>query len=314
MTDEITSSADTVVTPIDTAVSTTKASTTEEPKSVKVKVNGKELDVSIEDLKRSYGLDKTAYAKLEEAAKLRKEVDSIKNSFSQKKVESLLAAGWSEDEIEQEAANFIVRRAQEKSMTPAQREQLLRDKEYQKLKQDATARDQEEKSKTQRALEESQIKLYQTAFFSDIAKADKSTWLDLNDPGVLSNILNDISSAMIKFNYDMSVSEAVKRQEDRLDKKGPIKKEHLRKLLKNSITGIDDTDLDAFLEKGGKGIREKSVEAIKKSEAPFAKQHMSRTQGNTAVPHNDTTLVRDAKYYRDVKFGRIDPVTGKPVK
>lgn len=311
MTDEIATQSDTIPEGIDTSVAPIK-SVSEEPKSVKVKVNGKELDVSIEDLKRSYGLDKTAYAKLEEAAKLRKEVDSIKSTFSQKKVESLLAAGWSEDEIEQEAANFIVKRAQEKSMTPAQREQLLRDQEYQKLKRDAEAREQDEKSKTQRALEDSQTKLYQTAFFSDIEKADKSTWLDLNDPIILANIINDISSALSKFNYDMPVSEAVKRQEDKLDKKGPIKKEHLRKLLKNSITGIDDTDLDAFLEKGGKGIREKSVEAIKKSEAPFAKQALSRTQGNSTPVQNDTTRVRDAKYYRDVKYGKIDPVTGKP--
>jgi hypothetical protein len=310
MTDEIATPVDTESTLTDTSTTPSKPASIEEPKSVKVKVNGKELDVSIEDLKRSYGLDKTAYAKLEEAAKLRKEVESIKSTFSQKKVESLLAAGWSEDEIEQEAANFIIKRAQEKSMSPAEREQLRRDQDYQRLKRDAESREQEEKNKTQRALDESQTKLYQTAFFSDVAKAEKSTWLDLNNPIILSNIINDITLAATKFNYDMSVTEAVKRQEAKLKNSGPTKKEYLREMLKNSIKGIDDTDLDAFLTNGGKGIRDKSVEAIKKSEAPFAKQP-SRTQGNSTPVQNEAP-VRDAKYYRDVKYGKIDPVTGKP--
>lgn len=284
---------------------------TQNPKTEKLTVNGKEVEVSIDELKRAYGLHKAAYSKMEEAAKIRKEADAIKDVYSQKDVNALLKAGWTEDEIEQKAADYIVKRAKEKSMSPEQRNQAQREQEYQRLKKLEEDRATQEKSSAQQALEVRETNLYQTALMSDIAKAGNNTWLDINNPVILSSILQDMHAALTRFDYDMPVAEAIKRQEDRLEQKGAVSKKYLRKLLKSSIKDIDDNDLDALLENGIKGIRDNSVAAVKKAEAPFAKLR-SQTQSNVSPPAKPQELVRDANYYRKVKYGQIDALTGKP--
>lgn len=55
----------------------------EEPKTFKVKVDGKELDVTLEELQRGYSLERAARTKMEQAAKLRKEADAIRADVEQ---------------------------------------------------------------------------------------------------------------------------------------------------------------------------------------------------------------------------------------
>jgi hypothetical protein len=265
----------------------------------KVRVNGKDIEVSIDELKRSYGLHKAAEGKFQDAAKMRKEAEDIKNVFSTKDINTLLKAGWSEDEIEEKAADFLVKMAQRKSMTPQQRAQYEREQEYEALKKEKNERERSESKKLNDDLQAREAKLYQTAFLKDVHEVNKKTWLDMEDPVILSNVINEITLAAKKYEYDMSVSEAVKILEDRLEKRGPAKKEYLKKLSKLSIKDIDDNDLDAFLEKGGKGVREKSVEAFKKAESPFVKQK-PQTQSNLV----EEAPVRDAQYYRNIRMGR----------
>ena len=89
-----------------------------------------------------------------------------------------------------------------------------------------------------------------------------------------------------------------------------LKKKYFRKLLKNSKLDIEDTDLDAFLEKGAKGIRENSVAAIKRGEAPFAKTNTLQAKSKTdsiipPVKPDLTSYREDAKRYRDLRYNRI---------
>jgi hypothetical protein len=81
--------------------------------------------------------------------------------------------------------------------------------------------------------------------------------------------------------------------------------------LKSSIPNIEVSDLDALLENGVKGIRDNSVAAVKRSEAPFAKQK-SQAQSSSNQSTKPQEQVRDANYYRKVKYGQIDPITGNP--
>jgi len=187
-------------------------------------------------------------------------------------------------------------------MTPEQRAAKQREEEYYRLKKAEEDRLKAEKDKIKNELAQKEAKLYQTAFLSELAELDKKSPLDLKDPVILSHIINDITTALNKHGYDMGVHEAVKRLEEKfIDKRGPVKKEYLRKLLKNTITDVDDSDLEAFLEKGAKGIREKSVEALKRNEAPFAKP---RSQTQSQEPEK---VKKDLKYYRDLRYGRIKP-------
>jgi hypothetical protein len=55
----------------------------EEPKTFKVKVDGKELDVTLDELQRGYSLERAARTKMEQAAKMRKEADSIRQDVEQ---------------------------------------------------------------------------------------------------------------------------------------------------------------------------------------------------------------------------------------
>lgn len=268
----------------------------------KIKVGGKEMEVPIEELERDYGKGRAADEKFREAKKILDEGVQLKNFYSQKKLDALFAAGWTEQELEQQAAEWLVEKAKRDSMTPQQKLALEQQKEYERLKKAEQDRIKSEKDKADKELREREAKLYQTAFLNDIAKADKNTWLDLNDPVILSTIINDITTASQKHGYDMSVQESVKRLEEKLSKRGPAKKNFLRKLLKDTITDVDDSDLDAFLEKGVKGIREKSVEAFKKNESPFSKQQPKlQTQVQEEKPKYDL------KYHRDLRYGRIKP-------
>lgn len=270
------------------------------PKMETLKINGKDITVSIDELKRAYGLHKAADGKFQEAAKMRKDADSMKEVFSKKDINNLIQAGWSEDEIEEKAADFLVKRAQRKTMTPQQLAQYEREQEYEVLKKEKDDRVKTEQLKAKQELEAREATLYQTAFLKDVEAVNAKTWLDLEDPVILTNVINEISTALQRYEYDMSVTEAVKRVEERMEKRGVTKKDYLRKLLKSSIKDIDDNDLEAFLEKGGKGVREKSVEVYKKAESPFAKQK-PQAQSNTPV---ETPIIRDAQYYRNIRMGR----------
>jgi hypothetical protein len=266
----------------------------------KVKINGKEVNVPIQDLINDYGKGRVADEKFQKAAEMVKQAEQLKSMFSEKKVDALLKAGWSEDEIEEKMAEFLVKRAQEKSMTPQQRAFLEQQKEYERLKKAEDDRKNAERQKSENELRQREAQLYQTAFLSDVAKADNNTWLDLNDPVILSTIINDITIAATKHDYDMPVSEAVKRLEEKMQKRGPTKKKFLQKLLKDMIPDTDDTDLEAFLEKGVKGIRERSVEALRKNESPFSKQQPKMQGAQTAEE-----IKRDLKYHRDLRMGRV---------
>lgn len=288
------------------AAESQKVMDTSKPKLEKLRIDGKDVEVSIDELKRAYGLHAGAEKKFMEAARLRKEAEEVREVFGKKDVSALLKAGWTEDEIEQKAAEYLVAKQLEKNMTPEQRAQKAREEEYKRLKQSEEDRIRLEKEKGEKDIQQREAKLYQTAFMTDLAKADNKSWLDLNDPIVITHIINDITSALKTHNYDMGVDEAVHRLEQQMGKKGPTKKEYLKKLLKHTITDIDDADLDAFLEKGGAGIREKSSEIYKKS-SPFDKKTTPQTQ--TETPKK---LVRDEAYYkaelqksRDMRYGRL---------
>lgn len=270
---------------------------------VDVTVNGKKEKVTMDDLKRSYSLDTASRQRFTEAEKKFKEAEQLKNAFSSKDISTLRSAGWTDDEIEEKAAQFIINQAKIKSMTPEQKAQLDKEEEYSKLKKEKDDREESEKQKVQKDLQEREAALYQKSFLSDIKKINNGnkTWLDLNDPIILSQITNDVITAIKKHNYDMPVLEAVRRLEEKY-KGGSVKKEYLKQLLKNNIKDIDDSDLDAFLEKGAKGIREKSVEAIKRAEAPFSQ---TTAKPETFIPPKTNSYREEAQRYRDLRYGRI---------
>ncbi len=267
------------------------------PELIEVKVNGKKQMVSIDDLKRTYSLETASRQRFTEAEKKLKEASELKSIFSNKDIDSLVKAGWTEQEIEAKAAEFLVKRAKEQSMTPEQKRQALAQAEYERLKKEHEERELTEKTKAQQALEQREAQIYQTQFLGEVAKADKQTWLDLNDPIILSHVINDVTLSLKNHGYDMPVLEAVRRLEEKLEKRGPVKKEYWKKLSKNGIKGVDDSDLDTFFESGVKGIREKSVAAIKRAEAPFAKQ-------TTAKPEPTAPPKHDAAYYRNIRYNR----------
>lgn len=269
------------------------------PEKYEVKVNGKKMEVTLEELKRAYSIDTASRQRFSEAEKKLKEAQQIKEVFSNKDIAALKQAGWSEEEIEDKAADFLIKRAQLKSMTPEQRQRMQQEAEYKAYQEEKAQRELLEKQTAQKRIEQEEAQRYQAEFLRDVAKADKETWLDLNDPIILGHIIRDVSYAAQTLKYDLPVLDAVRRLEQKMEKRGPVKKEYFKKLAKSSIKELDDNDLDAFLEKGGKGVRERSVAAIKRAEAPFAKSLQT-----TAKVEETNTPKRDASYYRNIRYGR----------
>lgn len=275
------------------------------PQMEKIKINGKEISVPLDELKSAYGLHKAAEGKFQDAAKMRKEAQELKDSFSKKDIDTLIKAGWTEKEIEAQATEFIIKMAQRQSMTPQQIADLEQKKEYEALKKEKADKKLAEETKVQKEIESRKVRDIQENFIKEIALENTKTWLDLEDPVILESIIKDIVTAENKHEYQMPVSEAVKRLEEKLGNRGAVKKEYLKKLIKNAKIDIDDSDLDALFEKGAKGLRDRSVEVFRKSESPFAKHNKPQTQ---STPTLSDEPKKDLKWYRDVRMGRVNPV------
>ena len=76
-----------------------------EPQSFKVKVNGEEHDVSVDDLIKGYQTGRGAHSKFQEAAKLKSEMDQILANFTKDPVEGLREFGIDAKEFAKQHTN-----------------------------------------------------------------------------------------------------------------------------------------------------------------------------------------------------------------
>lgn len=287
----------------------TSASVEPKVEKYQVKVNGKTVEVTLDELTSGYGLNKAADEKFQKAAQMRKEAEEIKNIFSAKDITALRKAGWTDDEIVAKSADFIVEDAKRKSMTPQQIKIIEDKEELDRLRKENSDKKLVEEKRIEDEKNARFVNEYQSKILSDMKEINKKTFLDMNDPIISEHVLKQIAIAN-SAGWDMPVAEAVRRLEEKLKNgKFNYKPEQLKIMLKNSIKDLDDDDLEAFLTKGGRGVRERSIESLRKAEAPFARQK-SQTQSTPASTPSQPK--RDMKYFdeqlkksRALRYNRV---------
>lgn len=100
-----------------------------------IKVDGEEIEVSIDDLEKSYGLDRAARKRFEEASNLRKEVDSFIESMQMGDL-SHLADMVPEDKLH-DFAESVLRKKIEWEDTPEEtRAKIMAERERDKYKEE----------------------------------------------------------------------------------------------------------------------------------------------------------------------------------
>lgn len=110
--------------------------------------DGKTKKLTIAELKAAALLGEGAYGKMEEAAKIRKQADAEREAFKKKKIQSLIDAGMSKEEVRAEfegwyKENFI----DPESMTPEQKE--LAELRKFKTEREETAKQQKEREQAE---------------------------------------------------------------------------------------------------------------------------------------------------------------------
>jgi hypothetical protein len=115
----------------------------------KVKVDGKELEVTDDELVKGYQLESTARARLAAAAKQADEVKALEAKLKSGGVEALRAAGWTDDQIEElsiavlsEKQQAMLEQERVKALDPKERE--LEDLRKFKAEQEKAAKDKQQ--------------------------------------------------------------------------------------------------------------------------------------------------------------------------
>jgi hypothetical protein len=122
----------------------------EPPRRHKLKVDGKEVEVDDEELKRGYQLSKASYQRMEQVAALRKELESFQSAFKQDPVAVMrqLAAGEGNQSkaFRDAVEKFLYDEYQKERMDPRERALLEREEKLraEEQRRQAWAQEQEE--------------------------------------------------------------------------------------------------------------------------------------------------------------------------
>lgn len=123
------------------------------PRRERVKFDGQEVEVELDELKRAYGLDKTAYKRMEEAARVRDEAIRHREMFENDPVNYMLRR-FGPEKAREWMETFLVQQYEMESLTPEQRAIRERDEiinEYKREKQTEAQRKAAEKFETDKA-------------------------------------------------------------------------------------------------------------------------------------------------------------------
>jgi len=131
------------------------ANSTPENKKYKVKIDGKEVEVTEDELLKGYQSSKSASKRFNEAAKMRKEADQLIEFMKTQPVQVIEQLGHNFREI---AEQYLIQKLEEESMDPKDRELLDAKRKLQEYeereKQLAQQREQEEYAKMKSSYEE----------------------------------------------------------------------------------------------------------------------------------------------------------------
>lgn len=170
-----------------------------EPTKATIKVFGKEEEHDLESLKKFAQIGKAGQSKFEEATKLRKEAESLKERLKNDWVGALKELGIDPREATEK---FLSERLREEMLSPEEKAQQAKDKEHMTLKEKLAALEAEK----EQAKYDQERQQYEAQLEKEIPQALEKVGLP-RSPASLRRIANQLMIAM-EGGYEMSVEEA----------------------------------------------------------------------------------------------------------
>lgn len=260
------------------------------PESFKIKVNGKEKEVTLDKLLVMAQKADAADERFSEAARLRKEAEEIVSTAKSEKsaIKMLVKAGYTAEEarkiVEDElrAAYEYEDLPEEEKKHRQMQEELERYKKSEKERQEA-----EERAKLEKEDRE-----YASRLEQEMVSALESSWLPRNE--IYGKAAFNYMAAAARKGFDLSAADAVRLVESDFveTNRSAIKSMDLEQVLK--IFGEDK-----FKEYSGRSITE-----VKQKEAPFTKPAQAVKQAKSESPEKESkpTVIRGRDFW-DKKRG-----------
>lgn len=148
----------------------------------KVKVNNKELEVPYEELLSGFGITRAANEKFEQAAEMRKSVDSFINTLTSGDLSVLEAIGVPDDKINEYAEQRLTKYLEYENLSPADKQRLKAEKERDAYKKQLDEAEQLRQKEQYAALEQRVTNELDSELGSAIKELQESQGLDPTRP------------------------------------------------------------------------------------------------------------------------------------
>ena len=180
----------------------------EAPKTFRVKVDGKEIDVTEAEIIRLAQLGKSAYGKFEEAAKERKKVEEFKSALKKDFVGALSKhgkeMGLEAPQIRQMVEDYLVDQIKKESMTPDQKSKYEMEQELKSYKEKEHLTKQQAEAQEMAQLQEQYAAQYDRSFSDALQKTNIP-----KTPFTVARMATYMSQAL-EAGYDLDPMDAAK--------------------------------------------------------------------------------------------------------
>jgi hypothetical protein len=274
----------------ETSAPKTEAAKPSSSETFKIKVNGKEQEVTLDKLLVMAQKGTAADERFNEAAKLRKEAEEIVSTAKSEKsaLKTLMKAGYSKEEARQIVEDELRKEYEWEDLPEDEKKRRQMEDELERYRRTEKERQEaEERSKLEKEDQE-----YATKLEQEMVGALESSWLPRNE--IYGKAAFNYMAAAARKGFDLSASDAVKLVESDFveTNRAAIKSMDLEQALK------------IFGEEKFKEYSGRSVSEVKQKEAPFTKPAQAVKQAKSESPDKESkpTVIRGRDFW-DKKRG-----------
>jgi len=230
----------------------------------KLKINGKEREMSISELKRLASISAASDEKFKSAKTIEADANKLREAITSKNPakikELMLSQGYNANEVKQLLEDALLPYYQDENLTPEQRR--LKELEEYKAKQDEqeglTKKEQEELARKQ------EVAKFEQRLENELVNALEKADMPRNP--VLAKWTAQIMHAYEQQGVTIDAEDAAQM----------VKKEFTKNVT-DMLSGMDASKLKAFLGEGTlKKLRQDDVNSIRTTETPFAKKSVNQ--------------------------------------
>lgn len=184
--------------------SETNAKTEQKPTLVKIKVDGEESEVEINELRRKAQRAIAADKRFEESARIKKESEAFRSKLKEKPIDALLEAGVEKAELQKVMENWLLERIEEAQLDPKEKE--IRD--LKKWREDRERNDNETKQRAEKELIEAESAKWMPQLTTSIKQSLDVVGLP-ETTFVVQKVARNLKNALANDVPDYTVDDAV---------------------------------------------------------------------------------------------------------